>query len=61
MSVVPEKCVRTNPTGGAHVFLQQSGQPTRSQAVKLGIASKDRIEITDGFVGGAVASLSMNL
>jgi len=50
--VVPEKCVRTDPTGGAHVFVQQTGTPTRTQTVKLGTASKDRVEITDGVSAG---------
>jgi multidrug efflux pump subunit AcrA (membrane-fusion protein) len=50
--VVPEKCVRTDATGNAHVFLQQSGQPTRSQSVKLGIATKDRLQITEGISVG---------
>jgi len=50
--VVPEKCVRTSVDGKPHVFLQQTGQPTRSQPVQLGIASKDRIEITSGLSAG---------
>jgi macrolide-specific efflux system membrane fusion protein len=46
--VVPDKCVRTDAGGRAHVFLKTDGQPPRSQAVALGIASKDRIEIKSG-------------
>ena len=50
--VVPEKCVRTEADGKAHVFLQQTSQPTRSQPVQLGISAKDRIEIASGLSAG---------
>jgi HlyD family secretion protein len=51
--VVPDTCVRTDPGGRTHVFLQEGGdQPPRSHTVQIGTVAKDRIEITDGLSAG---------
>ena len=46
--VVPDKCVRTDPGGRTHVFLQDGAAPARSHTVTLGTVAKDRVEIKDG-------------
>jgi macrolide-specific efflux system membrane fusion protein len=50
--VVPDGCVRTDPGGRAHVFVQQPGAPARSHAVEIGTTSADRVEIRHGLDAG---------
>lgn len=50
--VVSDGCVRTDPSGRTHVFLQQDGQPPRSQTVQLGTVARDRVEIAEGVSAG---------
>lgn len=50
--VLPDTCIRTNAEGGALVFVRTGAQPSESRTVKLGIASKDKVEITSGLSAG---------
>jgi macrolide-specific efflux system membrane fusion protein len=50
--VVPDTCVRTDPGGRTHVFLQDGSTPARSHTVQLGTVAKDRVEIRGGLAVG---------
>jgi multidrug efflux pump subunit AcrA (membrane-fusion protein) len=52
--VIPDTCLRTDPGGRTYVFLQDGAEAAqaRSHDVKIGIVSKDRVEILDGLSAG---------
>jgi multidrug efflux pump subunit AcrA (membrane-fusion protein) len=49
--VVPEKCVRSEPSGRSYVIVKQ-GFDTRMRMVEVGVIQKDRIQIRTGLNKG---------
>lgn len=50
--VVPDGCVRTDPGGRAHVYLQPAEGTSRLHAVEIGTTAKDRVEVRSGVAPG---------
>jgi multidrug efflux pump subunit AcrA (membrane-fusion protein) len=52
--VVPDGCVRTDPTGKSHVNVREANGQLRTQPIEVGAVQKDRVELKSGVTEGQV-------